>query len=191
MTYQTKRQLRKALAEAEERARSNRLQGEVWEKRLYELREKVRADGWEPVHTSGGYLSIPLAGALTAPDREAEKAEVRREVLEKVIDALELSEYRKKPSLEALFAAAGTKPGVDRFWADINTALEVRAEKKRADERQATEEKVAGLAAQAAQAAQAPKAGGLSLSDITAINNAIPSAAQSVDKPKPKKGAKR
>lgn len=90
-----------------------------------------------------------------APDELPSAAHARRETLSKVIEALEIRGYATtKPTLEALIsgsygaAQALGESGADRLWRDINTALEVRAEQKRADERQATAKKVARLTKQ-------------------------------------------
>lgn len=93
-------------------------------------------------------MAGPRSPRWTAPDRKAERekliAETRRETLEKVIEALELPGY----STGGILHGDGwyTKPGHERFWDDIETALEVRAERKRQDDREDIEKKVAGLA---------------------------------------------
>lgn len=73
------------------------------------------------------------------------QAATRRETLTAVIDALEIKGY-----LSGGFVG-GKRNGeivldTDRFWSDLQTALDVRAERKRAESRASTEEKVARLA---------------------------------------------
>lgn len=71
-----------------------------------------------------------------------------RETLKAVIEALELKGYHRPtdPFSSILDERPDrTEPDPERFWTDLRTALEVRAEKKRAEERTATEKKVADL----------------------------------------------
>lgn len=81
----------------------------------------------------------------TAADLAREEA--RRSTLAAVIKALQITGYGvlttailNRPETQV------THHATDHFWADIQTALEVREEKRAADERAATEKKVAGLA---------------------------------------------
>ena len=65
----------------------------------------------------------------------------RHEALRAVIRALDLKEYQSPQlfSYEPL-------PETDRFWEDINTALDVREERKRQETREKTEQRIAALA---------------------------------------------
>ncbi|WP_288120811.1 hypothetical protein [Microbacterium sp. 69-7] len=75
----------------------------------------------------------------------------RQETLETVLKALDLPGYRANGGMFHPFDASKTRINypTDRFWADLTTTLEVRAERKAADERAATEAKIADLGKQA------------------------------------------
>lgn len=106
-----------------------------------------------------GVTTIGVHGNLRSthwyqPNEAAEKAardaeaKTRAETLEAVIDALELRDYGYRADGDYYFpglSLVDERPGHERLWADIQTALQVRAERKAADERAATEEKVAAL----------------------------------------------
>lgn len=81
-----------------------------------------------------------------APDELPAVTQARRETLEKVIDALGIKGYANGGTFH-LCDSSKSRTSYDtvRLWSDIETALEVRAERKLADQRQATAEKVAGL----------------------------------------------
>lgn len=98
----------------------------------------------------------------TKADHEAGTAAARTETLRTVLEALQISGYTRRDILREeirrLSAAhnngeavsvrdrdTGPSYDTDSFWADLQTALDVRAERKAADERAATEKKVAGL----------------------------------------------
>jgi hypothetical protein len=96
-----------------------------------------------------------------ASAREEAASASRRETLGAVIEALEIKGYpttsgiydsliSAQSDIDKMLALHTEREGVinahvDRFWDDIQTALQVRAEKKRADEREATEYKIASL----------------------------------------------
>lgn len=98
----------------------------------------------------------------TKADHEAGMDAARTETLRTVLEALQISGYTRRDSLREeirrLSAAhnngeavsvrdrdTGPSFDTDAFWADLQTALDVRAERKTTDERAATEKKVAGL----------------------------------------------
>ncbi|MBT2484780.1 MULTISPECIES: hypothetical protein [unclassified Microbacterium] len=101
------------------------------------------------------YWTAPKDASSTDAERWAAELRTaadlaRRNTIAALLNALEIKGYErhgypkvtKRGDIEQVTLGHDT----DRFWADIQTALEVRAEKKAADEREATEKKVAGLA---------------------------------------------
>lgn len=160
----TKKQLREALEHAQVRLK---FLGETLQEKQADLNTQaatLKALGAKPTkRTIGGFHSSQSfttwdVSEIAASQRQLEKAVskateaaeagTRRETLEKVIKALELSEYgyHKPGAYYYGFRTDGDqRPGHERLWADLTDALEVRAEKKAAEERQATEKKVAGL----------------------------------------------
>lgn len=154
----TRKQLRDALREAKDKA--NALRDAIHSAGFGTEEEQI---GWAHFVTlTGTQRTLFVDNTPVATQRQANDAvnavtkaavtATRREILEKVIEALELTQYAaKKPTLEALlsssYGAAQTLPrvGADRFWDDINTALEVREAEKHAATRAATEKRVAGL----------------------------------------------
>lgn len=154
MTFQTKKQLREETARQVRRAIHA-------EKDLADLEAAVKGEGWEPQYDPGqifisrdfltGERTDPIIG-WNAPDRKAAaeqaEAETRRETLETVIQALELREYGYHGAGEYCYGGytgVDKRPGHERLWDDLQTALKVRAERKTQDEADATEKKVAGL----------------------------------------------
>lgn len=72
---------------------------------------------------------------------------VRRDTLAKVIEALELDQYRDRGYV-FFVQALGLPPrrdGVDRFWDDLNIALRVRAEDAEAEADEAAEQRIAAI----------------------------------------------
>lgn len=146
----TRRQLRDAL-ESERSGRAHfKKRAEELQALLDKVEPKLEADGWtatrQPgfvvVSMSSDKATYPPASDWNAPDRAAAEQRVvadavngaRRGVLTTVINALGIKGYARNTSLDT-----------DRFWADLQTAIEVREEKRVADERSATEEKVSRL----------------------------------------------
>lgn len=111
--------------------------------------EKSGFQGTPGVTTIGRYGNL-LSTDWYQPNEAAEKAareaeaKTRAETLEAVIRALQIPGYRG--NLIDVYDDSQNRIDTEKFWADIQTALEVRAERKAADERAKTEEKVAGLA---------------------------------------------
>ncbi|KZE41370.1 hypothetical protein [Microbacterium sp. T32] len=71
---------------------------------------------------------------------------VRRDTLAKVIEALELDQYRDRGAW--FMQALGLPPrrdGIDRFWDDLNIALRVRAEDAEAEADEAAEQRIAAI----------------------------------------------
>lgn len=156
----TKKQLREALEHAQVRLKF--LDETLQEKQadLYTQAATLKALGAKPTkRTIGGFHSSRSfttwdVSEIAASQRQLEKAvepaatQARRETLEKVIDGLKLGEYdyREPGAYYYGFRTDGDqRPGHERLWADIQTALKVRAERKEDAEREATEKKVAGL----------------------------------------------
>lgn len=141
----TRRQLREALRNA--RAETRALRGAIHDAGIsYE-------SSWSVSFGTYRDIDVTLKGITTKETLnaavEAARAETRRYTLQTVIDALELRDYRRSTDpLSSLLDRRPdrTEPDPDRFWSDLQTALEVRAEKKTADARAATEAKVAGIA---------------------------------------------
>lgn len=74
------------------------------------------------------------------------EAEIRRDTLEKVIEALELNEYRDGTfTIFGNLFTNGPERGSDRFWDDITTALRVRAEDAEAEADEAAEARIAAI----------------------------------------------
>lgn len=72
--------------------------------------------------------------------------QVRRETLEKVIEALEIDEYRDGAyTIFGNLFTNGPERGSDRFWSDITTALRVRAEDAEAEADEAAEARIAAI----------------------------------------------
>lgn len=136
MTWETKKALRARIADTDKRRKEA-------ERVLYGL-------GYEPVPSA--YQAWRRSEGQIQDDREARKAsqaesaerankartEATQQALALVIQALELKQYRGHGG--DLFDT-----GVQRFEADLQTTLRVRAERKRAEADAATEAKVAGL----------------------------------------------
>lgn len=161
-TPRTRRQLREALGF--EKQMNARLEARAAELRtlLDKIEPKLEADGWKAtrqpgivvVSMSSDKTTYPPAVDWNAPDRVAAEQrvvaqavkDVRRETLATVIEALEIRGY----DAGLTGTIGGSKPlkrhhDTERFWADIQTAIGVREEKRVADERTATEARVAGL----------------------------------------------
>ena len=88
------------------------------------------------------------AQILASASQGAHQA-TRRETLRTVIKALKLTQYGYRESgayhLGGFIGLPDTDPA-DRFWEDINTALDVREERKRQETREKTEQRIAALA---------------------------------------------
>lgn len=106
------------------------------------------------VHDSIDWLRPGDPLVATQETLDAAVAEARRgtltETLRTVIDALELTQYgaRRAHSDGRSFYTILSESidGPERLWADLQTALQVRAEKKATAERAETEAKVSGIA---------------------------------------------
>lgn len=95
--------------------------------------------------TNGIYVQTDAARKAQGATVKAAHIAGRNQALTTVIDALGLKEYASPiPAFHEGKAAGYTDP-IDAFWADLNTALEVRAERALAAERAAAEVKVANL----------------------------------------------
>jgi hypothetical protein len=92
----------------------------------------------------------PEAVTFSQADVNEATRKERQYTLQTVIDALELRQYGAKrdrsDGLSFYTILSESINGPERLWSDLQTALEVRAEKKAAEERRATEAKVAGIA---------------------------------------------
>lgn len=108
----------------------------------YEYRAARVEDG--ELHREWRPAAGPSAVVFNRADIEEAQLSTRREALASVITALDIKGYTTGGYVGG--ARGGERiHDVDRFWVDIQTALEVREEKRVADERAATEKKVAGL----------------------------------------------
>ena len=95
--------------------------------------------------TGGVYVQTDAARKAQGATVEAAHIAGRNQALTTVIDALGLKEYASPiPAFREGKAAGYTDP-IDAFWADLNTALEVRAERALAAARAAAEVKVTRL----------------------------------------------
>jgi len=70
--------------------------------------------------------------------------QIRRETLAKVIEALELDAYAPSDPV-AFFSYESSTPGVDRFWADIETTLADRADDAEMDRIEAARARIEGI----------------------------------------------
>ena len=102
---------------------------------IHMLEGHLRTAGWKQWY-AGAPVDTLTYPYMWAPG--ASTAQVRRDTLAAVIRALGIEGYGE---------GRGDSSNIDRFWADIQTALEVRAERERQAERDATEARVRGLAA--------------------------------------------
>ena len=93
------------------------------------------------------HFGVDPVGVAFEESKAAEQ--IRQETLEKVIEALELDQYRgwQQGPFAHLFIAEGgrPKPDANRFWDDINTALRVRAEDAEAEADEAAEQRIAAI----------------------------------------------
>lgn len=140
-TLRTRKQLRVALQSAKNEAIALR-QAILWAD--LGLEGSARSY-FGPTHHNYYVRGAITQGSLDAAVKQAQAA-TRRETLGAVIEGLQLKDYGyHAPGAYYFGGLTADKPGHERLWNDIQAALEVRAEKKREDERQATEKKVAGL----------------------------------------------
>jgi hypothetical protein len=125
----------------------------------------------------------------------------RRETLEKVIEALELKEYGYHKPGSYYFGGGYTgvspREGHERLWDDINTALDLRAERKSAETRAAAETRVKRLTKDAYAPGDRiafifPNDGAAPTVGVDLATGGSFAAATTLDKPKPakKKAAK-
>lgn len=163
-TPRTRRQLREALERAEKQYallerdfERSKEYGENLSTSLDSAIDHLYADGYSVIHAGLGRAEAcapPQRRIYTQADFDERQsvtvAQTRRETLEKVIDALEIKGYKTISYNLALISDGNIedlmKPGPDRFWDDINTALEVREADKHAETQRKIAEKVAGLA---------------------------------------------
>ena len=152
MTYQTKKQLREALqgAKAEARALRDAIHHAGFGT------ETVQAGWMYSVNLTGTQKTLRIGDSIVSTQKQTNDAvggvvktaqdRTRREALEKVIEALELTEYGyHKPGAFYYGGYTNAKPGHERLWSDIQTALEHREAEKRAETQRKTAERVAGL----------------------------------------------
>lgn len=110
------------------------------------------AEKWQPKQGIASHLTPGEHESILDQRVAAVTDATRRSTLSAVINALELTDYRRSTSAFSSLLDPRpdrTESDPDRFWADIQTALEVREEKRVTAERERTEEKVAGLRQQA------------------------------------------
>ncbi|WP_217181608.1 hypothetical protein [Streptomyces sp. AC495_CC817] len=161
-TPRTRKQLREALQT--ERNRYSALRGALSAAGI-----ETRTTSSSFIHSFFSEFITEVTNAITdgahARALEENTVAVRRETLEAVIKALQLQAYGYRDAsgigLYHFGIDPDKRPGYERLWSDIQTALKVREEAKLAEERKKTEEKVAGLAPKHAFAA----GGTVSLSD--------------------------
>lgn len=162
--------------------------------RIQEVHERYARDWHEMEMRHREEIANLKAGFVEEPRQSnaATAERTRQEVLETVLKALELPGYRSNGgTFLDRFDPSKFKVNypTDRFWADINTAIEVRAECKAADERAATEAKIADLNKRESKNWTVE----LSQADIDLINS-VTRSSFSVDtatEKKPKKGGKK
>ncbi len=118
MTFQTKRQLR-------------------WE--ILHLNKEISQ--MQSSRTALKEAALEETRASNARTAEA----TRTETLKKVIEALELTQYGYVKSNSYYFGGGIEQPGHERLWADIEAALELRAEEKHAKTREAADDRVRKL----------------------------------------------
>lgn len=162
----TRRQLREALQQATVRNANLKdaqteyirdLQADSFS--LGRATSELKKLGYRVVDEHKEYLQREVQ-RFEAPEELPAAAEARRETLQAVIDALQLTGYAQFALANEKALGGGavkTRHDTERFWADIQVALEVRAERKRAEERKATEAKIAGLANRPAFATADPR----------------------------------
>lgn len=156
-TPRTRRQLREALSSATAQLRVAEHRADGAEKALdrhgFKQTQRARVGievGWLAPEDS--WTRKPDAPLLFTADEHEKIVErrvaeavngARRGTLAAVVRALNISGYRG--NLINIQDDSKNRIDTDRFWADIQTALEVREEKRAAEERTATEKKVADL----------------------------------------------
>jgi len=128
-----------------------------------ELRAKLAAAEAKPMNAPTAKVAGPIGqlfnpqaypptvvGAVkTAAGLNKTPEQIRRETLEKVIDALNLDAYRgyQQGPFAHLFILEGgrPKPDADRFWSDIVTTLRVRKEDAEAEADEAAAARIDSL----------------------------------------------
>lgn len=98
--------------------------------------------------------SLSTVRPTTSPeevDEAVERARLagRNEALQAVIDGLELRDYgytapNEYPRLR-FYSAERSMPETERLWGDLQTAIQVRSERREADKRAATEKSVSEI----------------------------------------------
>lgn len=158
--------------------------------RIQEVHERYARDWHEMEMRHREEIANLKAGFVeeTRQSNAATAERTRQETLETVLKALDLPGYRADGGFSVRIGIKPEYP-TDRFWADINTALEVRAERKAADERAATEAKIADLNKRESKNWTVE----LSQADIDLINSATLSSfsVDTATEKKPKKGGKK